>query len=60
MSSKWSRRSAPKPPINPLKIELLFASVFGCLGEASEAGPGLSFGAFLEPKWGRDGDHNGL
>ena len=30
---------APKPPINPSKIKLLFASVFGCLGEASEAGP---------------------
>ena len=43
MCSKWSRRVAPKPPINRLKIKLLFASVFGCLGEASKAGPDPHF-----------------
>ena len=43
MSSKWSPRVAPKPPINRLKIKLFFVSVFGCLGEASKAGPDPHF-----------------
>ena len=32
MSSEWSRREAPKPPINRLKIKLLFGIVVGCIG----------------------------
>ena len=51
MSSKWSRRVAPKPPINRLKIKLLFASVFGCLGEASKAGPDPHFRRPSRWKW---------
>ena len=58
MSSKWSHRVVPKPPINRSKIKLLFASVFGCLGEASDAGPDLIFddhlnenNGFLSAPW---------
>ena len=48
MSSKWSRRVAPKPPINPSKIKLLFASVFGRLGRRPRQGQTLIFDDLLD------------
>ena len=52
MNSKWSRRVAPKPPINPLKIKLLFASVFGRLGRRPRQGQTLIFDDHLNENEG--------
>ena len=43
MSPKWSCRVAPKPPINPSKIKLLFASVLDALGRRPRQGQTLIF-----------------